>query len=192
VWRPDHHADHHYFNYDIRTIQTPCAASFVNHVHALSFWEEVRWHHQASRLRNSAPNACGPIDISDRAALDWCGWLHTCYNNSLASLVGPGITSACMAFNQEIPEPNNGQQEVRRRLELVLTRLDGCRVKLHPEANPILEMPDMAAAFPLGETGCPQDICWTTQQFCSLPLAYAEDFGCATSETRPEYARAAL
>jgi len=169
LWLPDHHD----VDCEARAIQT-CANNSVTELAARQFWEETRlWHNR--QLCAAKPNAWGPIDISDRTAFDWCGWLHTCFKDQLTALVGPGITSAVMAFNKDIPDHPN----LMDRLELVLVRLDGSRVKLHPGEQPITESPDIAAAFPLCERCRPQDICWTAQLLLNLAPAYAEEFGLA-------------
>ena len=110
-------------------------------------------------------------DLTDRRNFDWVSWIFTAWSEQADQIVGEGIVSARIAFNQAVHDPN---RVVLLRLELILVRVDGSRVRLYPGATVVIfETPMRARAFPLDGPANPRAITWTLEEIQATPQVYA-------------------
>jgi len=110
-------------------------------------------------------------DLTERRGVfDWMWYLQTDWAAHYKNIVGGGICQALMCHNPHVADPNRPDQ---LRVELILCRTDGSRVRLyHSATEPIFESPGRAAAFPLLGPANPRAVTWTYDELKLTPQVY--------------------
>ena len=110
----------------------------------------LQYGHRAVRqcldaFREKGANA--PPHTAQELNLHWGAWLATCYADRVEELIGPGVDRAEVAYHPHLRDHNRKEKGLRR-VEVLLWRTDGSRVRLYPRAEPIIEEAAVAARDP--------------------------------------------
>ena len=93
--------------------------------------DAARLHEQARQWTNYYANTIGPaVGVVGNLSVVWPNWkLYIAHHKDSEAIVGPGVVAFTAEFIQGTKDPNRGGIP---RLDLVVRRVDGGYVRLHP------------------------------------------------------------